>query len=80
MLDHAFTALGLRRLLRRRAADNLADAAAQRQAGFRGFGRRREELWMGGRCPDTFYIEFECPAREFASPVSGAVFVHGTSR
>ncbi len=78
MLDYAFTALGLRSLMLRVAAYNLAGAAAYRTAGFREFGRRREAVWMGGRFWDTLYME--CLAREFVSPVLGSIFVPDTPR
>ena len=78
MLDYAFTALGLRSLMLRVAAYNLAGAAAYRRAGFREFGRRRDEVWMGGRFWDTIYMD--CLASEFVSPVLGAVFAPDTPR
>lgn len=78
MLDYAFTALGLRSLILRVTAYNLAGVAAYRKAGFREFGRRREEVWMGGRFWDTVYMD--CLASEFVSPVLGAVFAPDTPR
>ncbi len=78
MLDYAFTALGLRSLMLRVAAHNLAGAAAYRKAGFREFERRRDEVWMGGRFWDTLYMD--CLASEFTSPVLGAVFAPDTPR
>jgi RimJ/RimL family protein N-acetyltransferase len=78
MLDYAFTALGLRSLMLRVAAYNLAGAEAYRTAGFREFGRRREDVWMGGRFWDTIYMD--CLASEFLSPVLGADFVPDTPR
>jgi RimJ/RimL family protein N-acetyltransferase len=72
MLDYAFTALGLRSLMLCVTAYNLAGAAAYHKAGFREFGRRREEVWMGGRFWDTVYMD--CLASEFVSPVLGEIF------
>ena len=39
----------------------------------REFGRRRDEVWMGGRHWDTLYMD--CLASEFVSPVLSKVFV-----
>jgi diamine N-acetyltransferase len=78
MLDYAFTALGLRGLMLRVAAYNLAGAAAYRKAGFREFGRRRDEVWMGGRFWDTLYME--CLASEFTSPYLAPIFAPDVPR
>jgi diamine N-acetyltransferase len=78
MLDYAFTALGLHSLMLRVTAYNLAGAAAYRKAGFREFGRRREDVWMGGRFWDTIYRE--CMASEFTSPYLAPIFAPDVPR
>lgn len=73
MLDYAFTALGLHNALCTVYATNPQGLRAYQKAGFREFGRRREAHWMGGRFWDEIHLD--CLAREFVSPLLGAVFV-----
>ena len=78
LLDYAFTALGLHSVMLITDSFNLAGQAAYRKSGFREFGRRRECSFLGGTLHDLVYME--CLAREFASPVLGAIFAPDTPR
>lgn len=72
LLDYAFTTLGLRSVMLRVYADNLAGLRAYQKAGFREFGRRRQCQRMGQTLWEA--ISMDCPASEFVSPVLGAIF------
>ncbi len=67
MLDYAFTALGLRSVMLRVMAYNLAGIRAYTKAGFTEIGRRRQAHFMGGQWWDVGYMD--CLVSEFASPV-----------
>jgi RimJ/RimL family protein N-acetyltransferase len=73
MLDYAFTALGLCSVMLRVHEYNLAGQRAYAKAGYREFGRRRQDYLMGGKLWDTIYMD--CLASEFTSSVLGKVFV-----
>lgn len=72
VLDHAFTVLGMRNVMLKVYAFNLAGIRAYEKAGFRQFGRRRQAAEMNGASWDVIYME--CLRDEFESPVLGEVF------
>ncbi len=73
VLDHAFTVLGMRNVMLKVYAFNLAGIRAYEKAGFREFGRRRQAAEMNGEAWDVIYME--CLRDEFESPVLGKLFV-----
>lgn len=78
VLDHAFTALGLRAVWLRVAAFNVAGIRAYERAGFCHAGRLREAYWMGGRFWDVLLMD--CLASEFSSPVLGGILAPDSPR
>jgi diamine N-acetyltransferase len=72
VLDHAFTVLGMRNVMLKVYAFNLAGIKAYENAGFRQFGRRRQAAEMNGEPWDVIYME--SLRDDFESPVLGAVF------
>ncbi|HVA93237.1 MAG TPA: GNAT family protein [Chloroflexota bacterium] len=67
MLDYAFTALGLHSVSLTVNAENRAGRRAYEKAGFREFGRQRQNKMVAGAFQDT--IHMDCLASEFTSPV-----------
>ncbi len=72
LLGYGFQALGLRSVMLRAFAYNLAALRCFERVGFREFGRRRQAQFMGGRFWDVVYME--CLADEFVDPSATSAF------
>ncbi|MGA7670868.1 MAG: GNAT family protein [Nitrolancea sp.] len=72
MLDYAFTALGLKNVMLRVLAFNLAGLRAYQKAGFKEIGRRREAHLMNDRRYDV--VLMDCLASEFKSRNLARIF------
>jgi diamine N-acetyltransferase len=78
VLDYAFAALGLHTVMLRALSFNPAGLRAYARAGFREFGRWRDNWVFAGRRWDTVFME--CSADGFVSPGLDRVFAPDAPR